>query len=320
MEPVLINQSFNCFEEFALATQAWDVDFLQIENGVFEAHLIQYIFQDVLFSRAYFNRGFDQKGTAPKGMWTFAISASPNVRLKFKGHSINGCGLMVYPPGSEISAVSFLNFDVLTFSASESYLELISEKNQFPDFRNHLKGIDVFILKKKDMDLIRQQLKYLSSELLSSEYRPEYLNQKNWLMDTISAFILAAVFQKEKSVYITKFKKRDKAFQKAMEYIHSFANEELNVRKLIKLTGVSERTLQYIFKERLNLSPKKYISLYRLNRVHKELLTTPGSGKTITRLAGKWGFWHMGQFAKDYQKLFGELPSTHLKRYNLDFL
>ena len=28
--------------------------------------------------------------------------------------------------------------------------------------------------------------------------------------------------------------------------------------------------------------------------------------------ANNWGFWHMGQFAKDYRRLFGELPSKTL--------
>ena len=26
-------------------------------------------------------------------------------------------------------------------------------------------------------------------------------------------------------------------------------------------------------------------------------------------VAHRWGFWHMGQFARDYRRLFGELPS-----------
>jgi len=26
-------------------------------------------------------------------------------------------------------------------------------------------------------------------------------------------------------------------------------------------------------------------------------------------IANQYGFWHMGQFAKDYNNLFGELPS-----------
>jgi len=30
-------------------------------------------------------------------------------------------------------------------------------------------------------------------------------------------------------------------------------------------------------------------------------------------VANAWGFWHMGQFARDYRRLFGELPSDTLR-------
>jgi len=31
-------------------------------------------------------------------------------------------------------------------------------------------------------------------------------------------------------------------------------------------------------------------------------------------MANRHGFWHMGQFAKDYKNLFGELPSQTLSK------
>ncbi|WP_338353092.1 hypothetical protein [Thalassolituus oleivorans] len=31
-------------------------------------------------------------------------------------------------------------------------------------------------------------------------------------------------------------------------------------------------------------------------------------------VAANWGFWHPGQFAKDYKQLFGENPSETVKR------
>jgi AraC family transcriptional regulator, ethanolamine operon transcriptional activator len=33
---------------------------------------------------------------------------------------------------------------------------------------------------------------------------------------------------------------------------------------------------------------------------------------TIGDIANTWGFWHMGQFAADYRRQFGELPSETL--------
>ena len=33
---------------------------------------------------------------------------------------------------------------------------------------------------------------------------------------------------------------------------------------------------------------------------------------SVADAANEWGFWHMGQFAKDYRRMFGELPSETL--------
>ena len=48
--------------------------------------------------------------------------------------------------------------------------------------------------------------------------------------------------------------------------------------------------------------------------VHRELWHSASSTTRITDVANNWDFWHMGQFAADYRKLFGELPSETLAR------
>jgi len=34
----------------------------------------------------------------------------------------------------------------------------------------------------------------------------------------------------------------------------------------------------------------------------------------VTDVANSWGFWHMGQFAADFRRQFGELPSETVRR------
>jgi AraC family ethanolamine operon transcriptional activator len=33
----------------------------------------------------------------------------------------------------------------------------------------------------------------------------------------------------------------------------------------------------------------------------------------VHEIARRWGFWHIGEFAADYRRLFGELPSQTFK-------
>lgn len=67
------------------------------------------------------------------------------------------------------------------------------------------------------------------------------------------------------------------------------------------------------FKERFGSGPKADLQRRRLLRVRAELIK-PGSPLTISHVANGSGFWHMGQLARDYRRLFGELPSETLNR------
>lgn len=54
-----------------------------------------------------------------------------------------------------------------------------------------------------------------------------------------------------------------------------------------------------------------YLKQVRLEGVDAELRVA-ASAQTIAEIARRWCFGHMGQFAQDYRKAFGRLPSqTH---------
>jgi transcriptional regulator GlxA family with amidase domain len=83
------------------------------------------------------------------------------------------------------------------------------------------------------------------------------------------------------------------------------------ISQLCADSGASKRTLSRGFRERFGLGPKAYFNYLRLNRVKSELLLG-STTRSIVDTANDWGFWHMGQFAKDYRRMFGELPSETL--------
>lgn len=76
--------------------------------------------------------------------------------------------------------------------------------------------------------------------------------------------------------------------------------------------GVSERTLQYAFLDYAGLSPTAYLRRIRLNRVRKALRLADTQTATVTETAMRFGFLHLGRFARDYRMFFGESPSETL--------
>lgn len=86
----------------------------------------------------------------------------------------------------------------------------------------------------------------------------------------------------------------------------------LYVGDLCKAAGVSERTLEYAFREVMGMTPVAFLIQLRLHRVRQALLAA-GSGSTlVSTMALRWGFWHFGEFAQAYRRCFGELPSDTL--------
>jgi AraC family ethanolamine operon transcriptional activator len=109
---------------------------------------------------------------------------------------------------------------------------------------------------------------------------------------------------------------RDRAVSRAVAYIEENAEEPIHLRDLCLTAGVSERTLRYGFLERYGVTPKAYLQAFRLNGVRRKLRRADPVSTKVIDIANHWGFWHMGKFAADYRKLFGELPSETMNRIN----
>ncbi len=84
--------------------------------------------------------------------------------------------------------------------------------------------------------------------------------------------------------------------------------EPLTATDLCRELDVSERSLRYAFREVRGVSPMAAYKARRLNEVRRELKVATGWG-AVARIAHRWGFWHPGEFAADYRRLFGERPS-----------
>ncbi len=84
----------------------------------------------------------------------------------------------------------------------------------------------------------------------------------------------------------------------------------MSVVELALRLGVSRRTIQYACQDSLGIKPTSYLRALRLNGARRELR----NANSVTEAATRWGFWHFGNFARDYRTMFGELPSQTLRQ------
>jgi AraC-like DNA-binding protein len=100
----------------------------------------------------------------------------------------------------------------------------------------------------------------------------------------------------------------------AEDYALAHVDERVYVTDLCRAAAVSERALEYAFKEAMGLTPVAYLVRLRLHRVRQALLAATHGSTTVSAVALDWGFWHFGEFSRAYKGCFGELPSDTLRR------
>lgn len=84
--------------------------------------------------------------------------------------------------------------------------------------------------------------------------------------------------------------------------------QDMTIADICAELAISGRTLRRVFTETFAISPGQYQLTLRLNNVRRELKGR-GSGGTISQIASRHGFWHMGRFSAQYRRHFGETPS-----------
>ena len=96
--------------------------------------------------------------------------------------------------------------------------------------------------------------------------------------------------------------------KRATDYIQTNLAKVVTLPDIVSAAGVPGRTLFKHFRQFTGMTPMSYLRNARLMRVHDVLLKAP-DGASIAAIASSHGFDHLGRFAVEYRKRFGEKPS-----------
>jgi AraC family ethanolamine operon transcriptional activator len=132
--------------------------------------------------------------------------------------------------------------------------------------------------------------------------------------DKLYALLLAVFNGREEGIRQRDARSRKRLLSEVFKWVERHRDEDLSLQALCTHLDVPERTLSGVFRRELGMSPAAFVKGYRLFGVHRSLWQVHPAQARVTDIANAWGFWHMGQFAADYRKFFGELPRQTLAR------
>ena len=99
---------------------------------------------------------------------------------------------------------------------------------------------------------------------------------------------------------------------RAEEFLATRIGQPLYTSELCKALGVSTRKLHNAFVATVGRSPHAHLKARRLMLARRALQRGAGDPAQVKVVAYGHGFWHLGRFAVDYRRMFGETPSQTL--------
>lgn len=104
------------------------------------------------------------------------------------------------------------------------------------------------------------------------------------------------------------------AVRRAVDAIRDTPEHPFTVADLAAIARVSVRSLQEGFRRHLGTSPMAFLQQVRLEMAHQTLRREDPSRVTVAAVAHRWGFAHLGRFARIYHARYGTKPSDTLRR------
>lgn len=286
----------------------WEVNFTQTESGQMQSDIILFKNGPFELVRSIFDKGMIHAGAGPVARRGFIVQLEACPSYQAYGRNFASHEILSTPLSRELDSVSRGGINNVHFSLPVEDVESQGEAWGCTGLLGKLDAGGTFTPSSRSLAGLKQVLRRAVGSIQEGRDLPDYGLVRQDVMDAFAA-CLVSVGKAPKTFATTS---RRQAVRRAIDYIRSCGNAPQSLADISAAAGVSERTLHYAFRQCLGVTPNVYCKRYRLNGVRRELSRLESG--SITEVATRWGFWHMGQFGVDYKRLFGELPSMTLRR------
>jgi AraC family ethanolamine operon transcriptional activator len=310
---VSLSVSTNDFDELAQGIPGWDAAFSQMSPGPFHGELDLLKLPDVTFYRIATNREILARGSHLPGTFAFSVVTQEPESAIWSGRHWNNDQVIFLEPGGTL--------DHKTCARYLAYFVEI-EADAFQKATRTLMGRDVCselggkVLLPSTPEAtrrlragIRQTLDLARTDADSFRNATEQGTLFDNLLQHVAEVIGGSI---EPEASPGRLRSRRRLAREAEDLMDSHLDGSLNVFNLCESLCVSERGLHYAFQEMLGQSPMAYYRHKRLNVARQRLKRSNSLETTVAETGCRLGFTHGGQFAADYRRLFGELPSWTL--------
>lgn len=300
-------------DSFSRVHGAWPLAFEPLAGGRFEARLDYLQLPGLRVVRTSISQALRQHGAMDAGCCGFALATRQPGPARFSGQRLLPDTAMV-GRADELDLCSPADFELLGCVIDRALLDGLAGApgaGRPPPWLSHRL---VLPLPPATRQGLLQAMRQALAQIVA---RPALLQQPQalaQLRDALAQRWLEALPQQVDLRPLKSVAARRRVVERARALVLAQPDRPWSMLELCRQLGASPRKLSYCFNEYLGLSPARYLRLLRLLGVHRALRQAGTAHSSVQALAADWGFWHLGQFASDYRRQFGELPSQTLRR------
>jgi AraC-like DNA-binding protein len=305
-------QESHNFEELTNIQYGWDFTVSQLSSSKALSRVSILETPNIGYNSFYYSPAYDQRLRARDDILSFGLLDRDSPPTWTYDHLIPNDSLTVFPHEEDLKAVSPEGFRGSGIHFSEEFMANLSELVYDRPLNLLLPAAGLYVTDPVKLDVLRKELhKWQQLEAYGAHLRSAIIfrREESLALAVLDVLIDEGYVKPGNSI------KSERSMARSLDLIHSSELENISAVQLCKNAGCSQRTLEKCFKARFGVTPKKYIKCLRLAEVRKGLQDFDSQEvESIIELAGINGFWHMGQFAADYRRIYGELPSETLNR------
>ena len=308
---------FEDFDEMAGAfrTAGWDAGYRQMSAGVFRGSLLSASLGSVQITHGHWGKAIRHTGVQPAATHALAFPLSSERRgERWLGSPFGPTNVLVQGGRSEFDLTTWPDCELGIFTINETFLcDRIAALTQ-RDPEQFVKRQGLLTLQPETAIHIRRALELCFENLRASSDSPDGAAAVRPMGEDLTDFVLQVVADAHfDPLPMPALGQRVRLVREAEEFARANESSVVRISDLCRHLGVCERTLRYAFAELTGMSPAAYLRTQRFNRVRQVLAEASPGRMQVKTVAYEHGFWHLGQFARDYHKLFGERPSTTLR-------
>lgn len=288
----IMHFSFDNLDDFERYGKNWSFYCkYRFGNGEFTGKYDIYQDKDFQIARSFYRDGMMYNGHPPKGTVNLVIVLSKEGSLCINKKKMNTNDVLILDDQDEYEIIFSHGIHIGVISMQLSFVDenlpfLNQKYNQV--FKDHQEGIrEICYLNFQDVSSAE-----IKNKLISLTKRSLMLNR---------ALVKSLTTNEELA-----FEIRNQILQDLQSCI--------KISSLSVDNKISERSLQNSFKKLFGITPKKFIKILKFNLVYRDLSAALNT-ESVTQIAMKWGFNHLGNFSKQYKEIFKESPKETKNRH-----